>query len=810
MWTEHVATGGQTSADPLIAVEPQSTEQQAELTAVQGEAVDLDQNPTDDAVALSEASTDRMRGVRRDVAAEAEPSTAVTGVVRADRQTAKVFKPGPLGKPQWHPIGQRIQVGGHVLRGGVYVGRKLRAPSGAIEPALIDPTLKVATKRLDVSGDTMGYWPSYHEIRPEARGAYLSWLAQGRRNSNVSIGYVFLFMYGLERRVLIDVAGAIAEDDGTLRAELLEIKGEMLDLLALHDNGSFHSYGVGFLDVIDLMLLQGDGPLPIDVPPMSEQRWDLPLALKVQLGSFAADRQPVPADWALAWAWFHPDSRIRTAAVRCTEEFATLFKSEYRRAFGDGLIPQPGRTKIHLHYLPATSGIAEVDVSMPAVTDVAATSAHSAQLVAITDRVQDALDPYSRFIGKRPGEWESLRAVALLPRELLTTDTPVLAPFLQALHEALKTGGGIAHGKTVVKIWAGAGETKLSKQDSVVLCQLAEKLGYGIEPDPRFGGPPITAESTVGIFPLPNDPPHTPSPEYSTATTLAHLALAVSAADGDISGTEATALFNHIESWLKLTPAEAVRLEAHASWITTSAIKVTGLTKRVASLSRAQQEGLGKLLIDIAVSDGVISPEEVTTITKLFKLLGLDPSAVTGRLHEALTSVTGPSNHPTLVRTADPAEPGIAVPPPPEGSPETDPASAAFALDAASIEQKRRETASVSELLMDIFDENEKSLALPGRRSAERPEADETTESSSDVEVVAGLDASLSTLVMQLSQATEIDREKFDALCEALALLPNGALDTLNDAALDACDDLLLEGDELITINRYALEEMVR
>jgi hypothetical protein len=50
----------------------------------------------------------------------------------------------------------------------------------------------------------MGYWPLYSGIDPASRAAYLHWLTGGRKAPEAYIGYVFLFFYGIERRVLVD------------------------------------------------------------------------------------------------------------------------------------------------------------------------------------------------------------------------------------------------------------------------------------------------------------------------------------------------------------------------------------------------------------------------------------------------------------------------------------------------------------------------------------------------------------------------------------------------------------------------------
>ena len=59
----------------------------------------------------------------------------------------------------------------------------------------------------------MTYWPSYSEISSAARTAYVDWLASGRR-PGAHIGYVFLFFYGIERRVLVDAMHRFRQNSG--------------------------------------------------------------------------------------------------------------------------------------------------------------------------------------------------------------------------------------------------------------------------------------------------------------------------------------------------------------------------------------------------------------------------------------------------------------------------------------------------------------------------------------------------------------------------------------------------------------------
>ena len=708
--------------------------------------------------------------------------------------------------PEWVPAGQSIEVAGYAIDGGLlYVGHSRPQRYQENEPSLIDPNLKVNSGRPDYAGKTFSYWPSYDHLTPEARAAYLEWLSHGRRDSEVPIGYVFLFMYGLEHRVLVDIA-----NDSSLTYEVPAIRTEMQELLALHeDEHSFQSYGSSFLDVLDLLAFHGNPELQFDLPDLSEYRWNFPLGLKVQLGSFAADGAPVSSEWALAWAWFNPGTRLRTPATRCFAEFSAYFKTLYTAAHGEGLIPKSGKRKIKVSYHPATSAIRSADVSIEGIADVSELSRITSELERIVDQAQDGLDAYSRFVGKNPNAARSIKAQALLPADLLDRTDSTVAQLTHLITPAISNAGSI-DATQLIELWNGAPIERLPKSESIQICQLAEKLGFGLEPDPRFGGPVFEATSKVTVFEMAPGAPVVSSPEFSTALTLTHLAIAVSAADGRVIEAETATLFSHVESSLGLTDHERTRLEAHARWLVESGVKLTGLTKRLTALSESQREGLGRLLIDVAVVDGVVKPEEVRTVGKIYKLLNLDDSQVTSRLHQAMTGSSGLRDEPVLVRHADPSVPGAPVP----ARPVSAPISNKFSLNEASIEEKLRDTAMVSALLQDIFEEDV-SKPAPGRRVATTPENSPATpavdhQTETAAELVAGLDANHSNLFRAVTEIKAFSRGDFDALCERLGLLPNGALDTLNDAAVEVCDEPLVDGDEDLTINQYALEEMLQ
>ncbi|MFA5788115.1 MAG: TerB N-terminal domain-containing protein, partial [Actinomycetota bacterium] len=275
-------------------------------------------------------------------------------------------------------------IAGHAVEGGlIYVGRNLPSVSSwrGVEPALIDPRLRVDNRRPDLGGEGLRYWPSYSEIPPASRAAYLGWLADGRRNPVTPAGYVFLFFYGLERRLLAD-----AITSPTIWDEASFICAEVERLLGIYGgNASFRSYASRFLDTV-AAVRSGSGRMYDQPPPAPATSWEIPTGLKIGLAQLALDARPVPAHWALAWVRAHPEARLRTPARRCPEKFASLFAIRYRERFGEGLVIKPNKAKLVEYYRPASASFGgQVRVPLGELPDIAALSAPVRKFVEIAD-----------------------------------------------------------------------------------------------------------------------------------------------------------------------------------------------------------------------------------------------------------------------------------------------------------------------------------------------------------------------------------------------------------------------------------------
>lgn len=725
----------------------------------------------------------------------------------------------PLTDARWYGPGEDVEVAGFILPGGmVYVGQYLPSPTGWSEPSLIDPTLQVNRKNPDRTGKHLSYRLTYDSIPPTSRGAYLAWLADGRREPSTPTGYVSLFMYGLERRVLVD----IMEDEAPM-GELPAIRAEMVALRETYGpgNSSFQSHATEFISLIDLMTDDLSRAELGDPPPLTSPTWSIPLELRIGLGRFAARKQPIPSEWALAWGWYDPEIPQRTPVTRCTEAFSRLFPIRYRETFGDGLVVRRGKRRVSFHYHPASFALLGGSLEVDSIPDVFGLKAPQRKLFALFSQVSAELDTYSRWIGHDPGRVRMLPALARLPSVLLDDAYDEIRQFRNWANDQLDgKSKAILEGETFIAKWQSSRPERLSKPEATLLAQMLEHLGFGVEPDVRFGGQPIAAQRPAVLFRLEGSVPQSVTSAYSAASVLAHLAAAVSGAgeaDRIRTSREASRLSDQVSAVLHLSGPERARLDAHVALLGSADVKLTGLTKRLEDLGDTGRAAVGEILVGLATDGGMVSPAKVTMLMKVYRMLKLDPASVPSRLHARMTeSRPGPAREPVLVRPAAAGAPGYRIPPRDDRTGGSL-AGPDVALDHAMIQQRLVDSDAVAALLGSIFAEPEDDRGRPSARPDRQrsmttgvPESSPSTDDRAPDEVaLAGLDPAHSRLLRELVVRDVWTRAEFDALAARYHLMPDGALNMLNEAALDAAEEPLIEGDGPLRINRDAVQELV-
>ncbi len=683
--------------------------------------------------------------------------------------------------------------GRRLLDGMVYVGSSLRGVSQYVEtePALIDPSLLVDDRLPDIDGHDMSYWPSYDNITPASRAAYLDWLAEGRPGG-AYIGYVFLFFYGIERRLLFDKS----REDVPV-AEVNALVAEVERLLELYgDNGSFDRYAGEFLSLARCLQIDFEAR-SID-PPLVRQGWELPLELKLGLGSIVAAEEPLPAPWALSWTRLDPETTLRTAAVRCEDEFNELFQVRYRDIHGTGMKIKRNKTPLAYSYQPASASFqSQVTINADGLPDVGRLKRPLRQLREIAESVTNELDPYSRWVGKHEDR-VSLGAIALLPKELARErQSEELRMFSRRIESALT--GSDAATIPVSELVDGFPAQKanvFSAKEASTFAQLLDRLGFGVAPDIRYSNVNLTKHQHAAVFRLDADETE-PSAGYQAATVLLQLGAAVSAADGTISADEEHLLEAHLEQSLHLSQADRTRLRAYLQWLLVEPPTLNRMKSRMQALGDPDRQQLARFVITIAGADGVVSSAEIKVLNRVYNLLGLDTDQLHRDIHELASAP--PTRPVTVLQSDEPTGQRIPVPPPAD-------VTERVALDAEKIAEIMKDTRQVTDLLTEIFE----GPADPEPPEEEIEDADADAVGATAADIAGGLlDPAHAELVRFLAARPKWPRSDFEAASSRFGLMPAGAIETINDAAFERCDEPLIEGDDPLDVNEFALKELL-
>lgn len=204
--------------------------------------------------------------------------------MRRQRQSAKKNTASSKIPAKWYARGSKaIAIGDNstgekvVIKGGMfYAGSNVSEQTMVIarikEPSLINPLYEIRFSDEPVRKTDKS--PIYSTLSPEQRGEYIRFLASDR-TSTPDIGYPFIYLYGLERRLLVDTRKPNEVSD----KERMMVSAEVLRLLRCfgEESKSFALYAAS--------LLLYDGTL---AKQMSEEEF---------LDTFAGDLTSRRFDW---------------------------------------------------------------------------------------------------------------------------------------------------------------------------------------------------------------------------------------------------------------------------------------------------------------------------------------------------------------------------------------------------------------------------------------------------------------------------------------------------------------------------------
>jgi TerB N-terminal domain/TerB-C domain len=548
----------------------------------------------------------------------------------------------------WYPKGNTVTVAGHVIRDGlVYVGgQHPSAPSGS--PCFIDPSLAVARSGPDTGGSEMSYWPSYAQITPRGRLAYLQWLANGKFDPAAYIGFVFLYFYGLERRVF--VAGSDPSETAIIAAEVERLRR------IYSSNRSFDGYSRGFLEAVEIKRLLSGPALPDEyVPDLGAPPHTMPVSLKLAIATRVARNEPLPFDLAIAGLLGLPQGILpvdRRVLNHARPQLLGMLRPRFEAACPLGFrLPSTKDSKLPLVYCGATAGL-QVDMgtsgtgaSLPDPTTLSWT-----KLIALVVPVAEELEAYAKRVAHRPTWSASLEAVAALPQEVrasvATATAKTACRWLRSLSSPLAE---VSFAELAQHVLGEAGASWTARRQEKATDALAA-LSYGTEPSLLPDAPPLTGETVVILFPD-ADPKAPRSPSFKAAMASAGIVSAVARLDPVARPSVENAWFEAIAARLSLPPTEQLQLLARLRWLARTEITIPRVRKFLSVTTPGDKEIIGWSTATAAGALGIVAPDQMSLLERIYDGLSLPRHDLYAALHRGAVTAAAPSPRPTAATT---------------------------------------------------------------------------------------------------------------------------------------------------------------
>lgn len=653
----------------------------------------------------------------------------------------------------------------------------------------------------------MGYWPWYSRLDPEHRFEYLSWLASGRTQLPPNDGFLFLYFYGIERRLLVDES-----DRSWGLKEIVRLRKLDEPRVGSRDGRSFRSYSTGLL-WYEIARTPGlFDERSVQVAMGLTERWT-PETLTAPLAWLGAKEKPLPASLARQIAASDPTAQRSVVTKRIPEEFNELFETRYLDTYGgEGMALKLSKRAAWHTYRPASGGLEEMRVQVPNPMGI---KSQFKKLPDIWNSCIADLRKLSRVSASIDGDMMTVDAWEAMPDELRSDiDHPLAASVTEIMTQHSAAEQSVeedAPAFATAMVPAGRfaelvgieRRPKLTATQSRKVAATVEHTGYGLVPDARMTPIRYGWDDLVAVVPGLDDD-DVDSSRYNAAACILRLGLSIALADGEADEVEMRMLTDHVDAVFDLNPEEQQRLGALRNLLLTTGSDIRPIARKVQEiLPPDARQKVGRLLVVIAAATNGIDRAERAALRKAFRALGLDPDLLESTVAEVVPEAD--DREVTVSNGSKPTMRGEPIPAPP--------ASGGFKLNHAAISSIMSETREVSVMLAEAMGAADAESADESVKAGSKESESVTGENQEhkDTRVaVAGPGGRYEPLFNMLIERERWGRDEADAQARALGLMLDAGVETINDWAFDAHGAPLIddEGNELV-VNRSLLNDSI-
>lgn len=687
---------------------------------------------------------------------------------------------------RWVPPGVNVTINGFEIRSGmVYVGSFLTAAPGGgwnadtPAPCLIRPSLRVASGGPRTNSD-LGYWPSYTDISPEHRVTYLHWLASGKSDTGYPLGYPFLYFYGLERRLVVDTPPA--SEEALLVAEVERLRS------LFESNRSFWGYSTALIDFVQMRRVLADAQgIETWRPDLSTIGRGMPLPLQIKLGLHVLQGLPLDFDHAMAAMLslqpYQGGLRQGIAATRARPELIELMRRRFDKKYSDGFrLRDKKDTRLHLAYRAASQHL-HVSIKFDGIERLPDPAQLTwTKMVQLCEKACEDLAPFAKAVGKGRERADSVEAALVLPPEL--GDGEAVRAFRAWLDGLPRPIAALPLKELGLRCF-GPGKEAAGLRQARDMSAMLARVGYGMEPDPNHGGEKPGAN--VMLFQA-SDAKGAMTPLSPNFHTAALVVAVVGPAVKDLA--QGANLVGDLAARLRLTAQEMARLTARLQLLSDRLLPPGRLKAIAATLTSPQREAFAALAVSAAAA-GEVDRSVMTALERLYEAFGLDRRELYTALHQGAAAAAPRASEPVVVEDGKQQCRGHRIPPSPSKTKPQD----SIVIDMAKVGAILRETKEVEEILAPIYEDEAPETPAPAAAAS----------APGDGTRFAGLGAEHASLLAVLAVQAEWSRAGFEAKARELGLMPDGALEAINEWAYDTFDEELIEDGDPLTINMALL-----
>ncbi len=704
---------------------------------------------------------------------------------------------------RWFPKGETLKVAGVTIQSpGLYVSSAAQSRYyNAVDPSEILIHAKI--RRPQGRVDELGYWPWYAHIEPEQRYAYLEWLASDRKSLPQNEGMLFMYYYGIERRLLVD-----EEDHAWGLQEIIRLRKADEHRAGTKEGRSFRRYSTSFIWYEIARSPERFNEEAIAKATELTERWT-PDLLSAPLSWLAEQNKPLPASFAQIVASELPSAQRSVVTKRVPEEFAELFAARYHKEYGDdGISLRISKRPAWHTYRPASSGLDEMRCQVPNPMGI---KSQFKALPGIWNSCIDDLRKLSRVSASLQDDELTTESWEAMPEEIRDgVDHPQTDTINQLVSNASEnqdesdiidsqSGAQFLQAGQIAEVLGIDRRPKLTPTQSRSIATTLSNTGYGIIPDARISSIQYGWGDLVALLPdLGTD--DVDSSKYNAAACILRLGLSIALADGHADELELRVLTDHIDAVFDLSPTEEQRLVALRDILIHTGSNIRVVARKLESLLPSDaRRTLGKTLVVIAAASNGIDRTEKASLRKAFRALGLPPEL----LEETITEILPKAGDAPVQVKAGTSSDDVEEPIPAEHvEPEE-----AFTLDRHAISSIMAETRAVSTLLAEAmeavtedseFDDQQSEVAV----LEAQPEIEELKSVSTEQSSVKDRFAQLKRYapICELLIANERwSRDEADTLARGHGVMLDAAIETINDWAFVALGAPLIdiENDDL-------------